>query len=81
MLCISKISTGGGEPQQASVLTAIAVAEKNSATIHVQSDEIRILKFIRIQSGSTEVVEFSEQPWLDFDGKVEYIYSEPKDEN
>ncbi|XP_072049265.1 sushi domain-containing protein 2-like [Amphiura filiformis] len=52
----------------ATVVTAIAMGEPNSDTIHVELNSITVLKFIRKVSGSTEVVDFYGQEWLDFTG-------------
>ena len=63
----------GGEPQQATSLTAIAMTEENADTIHVELNPITTLKFVRIYSGVTEVVEFHDQFWLDFNGNVDVL--------
>ncbi len=53
----------------ATVVTAIAMGEPNLDSIHVELNEITVLKFERTFKGSSETVDFYGQEWLDFNGK------------
>ena len=57
----------------ATVVTAVAMQEEGSDILHVELNAITVLRFIRKAAGSTEVVDFHDQTWLDFNGKQLHI--------
>ncbi|XP_072048712.1 sushi domain-containing protein 2-like [Amphiura filiformis] len=69
-VCLSCAGNDTGIPQKATSLTAIAMKEDTSDTIHVELNEITTMKFVRKYSGITEILSFHDQFWLDFNGKV-----------
>ncbi|XP_072021726.1 sushi domain-containing protein 2-like [Amphiura filiformis] len=79
-VCLSCAGNDTGIPQKVTSLTAIAMKEDTSDTIHVELDKITTMKFVRKYSGITEIVSFHDQFWLDFNG-VSVVVVESEGEN
>ncbi len=66
---VFKNALSPGIPQKATSLTAIAMKEDTSDTIHVELNVINTMQFVRMYQGNTEIIEFNDQFWLDFYGR------------